>query len=120
MPRIRPLAGLLALAGLLGPLAASGPAQHVIYSPSPAPVVVTQPAPVVLAPTQSYVARPTRRELRRANQYNTMRPTYGNRRAVTFAPYSDRYFPTANNPPPPVATYYAAPAQPTYYMVRPR
>ena len=113
----RPLLGLLTLLGLLGPLAASSPAQHVVYAESPAtPVIVTQPAPTVVTPTR-FFNRANRRELRQSNRYTTYRPTYGGRPAVTFAPYSDRYFPNADNTP--VAATYYAPQQPTY-LVRPR
>jgi len=110
------LAGVLAIGGLLGPGPASAPAQQVIYAPA-APVVVVAAAPMATVVTPS--PRQTRRELRRANQYNytTMRPVYGNRPGVTFAPYSDRYFPKAVAPQP---TYYASPPQPTYYVSPPQ
>ena len=100
------LAGLLGVGGGLSATAAQGQ------------TVVTYGTPVVVAPTAGYVVQqPARRDLRRANRYNTLRPVYGKRQAVTFAPYSDRYFPTANAPAP--TTYYV-PVQPTYTVVAPR
>ncbi len=112
MKRTWALAGILGFGGFLGAGIAPARGQTIVM---PGPQVVYAPASV-----GGYATVPTdRRDLRRSNRYNTLRPAFGNRAAVTFAPYSDRYFPTANAPLAPTAYYL--PARPTSYRgVAPR
>jgi hypothetical protein len=115
--RFLPLAGLMAMAGLLGAQPREARAQIPVYSTErvfaqPAPVmtgrtyvVAPAPAPVVTtAPTYIVRGRPVYRTERR---YFTLRPNYAGRSQLSFAPYSDAY-------------PKSAPVQPTYYPYYPR
>jgi hypothetical protein len=112
--RFLPLAGLMAMAVLLGAEPREARAQIPVYSTErvfapTGPVMTRQtyvvaPAPVVTAaPTYNVRARPFHRA---GGRYFTLRPNYVGRQQLSFAPYSDSY-------------RKSAPVQPTYHPVYP-
>ena len=94
--------------------------------------VITSSAPIVSSPGVTYSTpsfSQTRRSARTANRYTVSRPVYAGRPGVTFAPYSDYYFPRVIGaretvytaaPDAPVPTGYRAFARPSGYPVYPR
>ncbi len=105
---------------------ASGPPM-VVASP-----IITSSSPVVVGPGVTY-ANPlfsqARRSARTANRYTVARPVYAGRPGVTFAPYSDYYFPRVigaretvytASPGAPAPVGYRAFARPNAYPVFPR
>jgi hypothetical protein len=110
-----PLAGLIAMAGLMAADPQAARAQIPVYSTervfAPTGPVMTgrtyavTPAPVVTTgPTYIVHGRPIYRTERR---FFALRPNYVGRPQLSFAPYSDAY-------------PKSAPLQPTYYPTYPR
>ncbi len=105
---------------------ASGPPM-VVASP-----MVTSATPVTVDRGISYALPPfsqSRRSARTANRYTVARPVYAGRPGVTFAPYSDYYFPRVigaretvytASPGAPAPVGYRAFARPNAYPVFPR
>ena len=133
--------GLAASVSLLG----SNPAQAQFPISSGPPIVLTHPTVTTVTPIVSPEVAPSlgnrgvtyatplfseaRRKARTANKYTVARPVYAGRPGVTFAPYSDYYFPRVigaretiytGTPNAPAPVGYRAFARPGAHPVFPR
>jgi len=87
------------IAGGFGPPTARAqfldqPSSAFVVSPA-APVVTSAPvfsSTPVISSTRA-MTRAERRAARRQGRYETLRPTYASGPGITFAPFSDRYYP---------------------------